>query len=122
MFYCYQITEGGNLTIAVLQFTPRPSDDGAMLVCQAENAGLGQQPLQDSKLLSVNCEYTTIVITCIHLAWRICSTIDYFISVVLFKLVGVYDLVIASVTRQLINMTIITVVAVNQVFLCCFCD
>ena len=56
----YQVAEGGNRTVAVLQFTPRPEDDGAMMVCQAENSELGEQPIQDSKLLSVNCECTIL--------------------------------------------------------------
>lgn len=52
-----QAQEEGNVTVSVLKFTPKAEDDGAMLICQATNEKLPDQAVQDSRLLSINCEY-----------------------------------------------------------------
>ncbi|XP_042232881.1 uncharacterized protein LOC121873411 [Homarus americanus] len=49
-----KVVEDGNLTISILHFTPKPQDDGAMLICQATNEKLPDQAVQDSRLLSVS--------------------------------------------------------------------
>ncbi|XP_071533705.1 uncharacterized protein [Panulirus ornatus] len=49
-----KVLEEGNLTVSVLHFTPKPQDDGAMLICQATNEKLPDQAVQDSRLLSVS--------------------------------------------------------------------
>lgn len=51
-----QAQEEGNVTVSVLKFTPKAEDDGAMLICQATNEKLPDQAVQDSRLLSINCE------------------------------------------------------------------
>ncbi|XP_069161281.1 uncharacterized protein [Procambarus clarkii] len=49
-----KVLDEGNVTVSVLHFTPKPQDDGAMLICQATNEKLPDQAVQDSRLLSVN--------------------------------------------------------------------
>lgn len=55
-----QAQEEGNVTVSVLKFTPKAENDGAMLICQATNEKLPDQAVQDSRLLSINCECAAV--------------------------------------------------------------
>ena len=48
--------EGESLTISVVRFNPRPSDQSKTLTCRAENTDIKGSATEDSIILTVHCK------------------------------------------------------------------
>jgi len=59
--YRENFSEVGNITRSVITMTPVPDDNGAQLVCTAENIRIINSTIQDLWTLNVHCEYYTFL-------------------------------------------------------------